>query len=134
MKTMVFLSAGLMAIAACAPATAQRRSQEPETRDQYIAQQQRRFAQMDANGDGVVTKDELSAQLAKRMGNAPPPEMVDSLFKRMDVDGDGKATAAEVATAAGAQFDAWDTNKDGTLSPEERRAGQMALMQGMRPQ
>ncbi|WP_404710741.1 EF-hand domain-containing protein [Sphingomonas sp. MMS24-J13] len=134
MRTQFFVSAGLMAIAACVPALAQR-MQEPVTRDQYIASQKERFTRMDANGDGVVTKDEISAQMAKRMGNAPPSEMIDALFKRIDTDGDGKATLAEATAAAGAQFDAWDTNKDGTLTPEERRAGQMGMMQGMqRPQ
>lgn len=134
MKTLIFLSASLMAIAACAPAVAQRGG-GPQTRDEYIAAQKERFTRMDANGDGVVTKDEISAQIAQRMGDTPPPEMVDALFKRIDTDGDGKATLAEATAAAGAQFDAWDTNKDGTLTPEERRTGQMAMMQGMqRPQ
>jgi Ca2+-binding EF-hand superfamily protein len=101
MKTQFFVSAGLMAMAACVPAMAQR-MQGPMTRDQYIASQKDRFTAMDANGDGVVTKDEISAQIAKRMGNAPPPEMIDALFKRIDTDGDGKATLAEATAAAGA--------------------------------
>ena len=82
------------------------------------------FAGMDANGDGIVTKEELSAMIAKRMGDMPPPApMVDAMFKRMDTDGDGKATAAEVSAAEMARFDTLDTNHDGTLTPEERQAG-----------
>jgi Ca2+-binding EF-hand superfamily protein len=79
-----------------------------------------------------VTKDELSAGLSRRTGNPPPAPMVDAAFATIDSDGDGKATAAEAEAAAGKQFDAWDTDKNGTLTPEERRAGMMAMMQ--RPQ
>jgi Ca2+-binding EF-hand superfamily protein len=130
MKTTFFVNVGIAAAIACAPALAQMGQRgEPVTRDQYIAAQKQRFTNMDANNDGVVTKDELSAGLAKRTGNAPPAAMVDAAFRMIDTDGDGKATAAEAEAAAGKQFDAWDTNKDGTLTPEERRAGMMAMMQ-----
>jgi Ca2+-binding EF-hand superfamily protein len=128
MKTMMVMTAALATMLASATAMAQRGPQEPVTRDAFLAMQKERFEAMDANHDGVVTKEELSAQIAARMGSAPPPERIDALFKTMDTDGDGKATAAEVATAAAARFDAMDSNHDGSLSPEEFRAGTGQMM------
>jgi heat shock protein HslJ len=133
MRTTFFVNVAIAGIIACAPAIAQMGPRgEPMTRDQYIAAQKQRFTTMDANGDGIVTKDELSAGLARRTGNPPPAPMADAAFAMIDTNGDGKATAAEAEAAAGKQFDAWDTDKNGTLTPEERRAGMMAMMQ--RPQ
>ncbi|MBT2187674.1 EF-hand domain-containing protein [Sphingobium nicotianae] len=106
----------------------ERGPQGPQTRDQYIAAAKARFAVMDASGDGIVTRDEVSAQIAKRMGDTPRPEMVDRMFSRLDTDGDGKATTAEVEAAAGARFDALDTDKNGTLTPEEQAAGFRGMM------
>lgn len=121
-KTM-FAGAALAALLACAPAMAQRGAQGPMTRDAFVAAQQERFVAMDTNKDGVVTKDEMSAQFAARMGSAPPQQMIDMIFARIDTDGDGKATAAEAAAAEAARFTALDTDHDGVLTPEERRAG-----------
>lgn len=127
MKTMMVagtaLATMLTAMPFGAPALAQRGSMGPVTHDAYVTMQKQRFDMMDADHDGVVTKEELTAQLAARMGEAPPAERVDALFKTMDTDGDGKATAAEVAAGAETHFTAMDTNHDGTLSEEEFRAG-----------
>jgi hypothetical protein len=134
MNKTFFVNVGIAAVIACSPAVAQMAPRgEPVTRDQYIAAQKQRFATMDANSDGVVTKDELTAGLSRRTGNAPPAPMVDAAFRMIDTDGDGKATAVEADAAAGKQFDSWDTNKDGTLTPDERRAGMMAMMQRTQP-
>jgi Ca2+-binding EF-hand superfamily protein len=43
-------------------------------------------------------------------------------FKKNDANGDGKVTLAEARARPLEHFDRVDTNKDGTLSPEERRA------------
>ncbi len=124
MKMMMAAGAAAVAILAGAPALAQRGPMGPVTKDAYLAMQKERFATMDSNKDGVVTKDELTAQLAARMGDSsPPPQMVDAMFERLDANEDGKITAAEVEAIETARFDEMDTDKDGTLTPEERRAG-----------
>jgi hypothetical protein len=124
MAKMIFGAAALAAaILAGAPAMAQRGPQGPLTRDAYLAMQKERFAAMDANHDGIVTKEELTAQIAARMGNAPPADRIDAMFRILDTDGDGKATTAEADAAEAARFTTLDTDHDGTLTPEERRAG-----------
>jgi hypothetical protein len=128
------LPATLIFLGLAAPALAQNgRMREPQTRAEFQAAQKAQFANFDADGDGVVTKAEVSAAMEKRIGNPPPPQMVDMLFARMDTNGDGKVTAAEADAAAMARFDAWDTDHNGTLTPEERRAG-MQAMRAARPQ
>ena len=44
-------------------------------------------------------------------------------FKKHDTNSDGKVTLDEAKAKALAHFDAMDANRDGTLTPEERRAG-----------
>lgn len=123
-----FLMAGTIVVGLATPALAQMgRPQGPVTRDAYLAGQKQRFAAVDANHDGVVTRDELTAMLARRMGNTPPAAMIDAIYTRMDTDGDGKATEAEVSASEMARFDAMDSNHDGTLTPDERQAGMAAM-------
>ena len=43
-------------------------------------------------------------------------------FGKADADGDRSVTQAEFVAAALQRFDAMDTNKDGKVTPEERRA------------
>lgn len=128
MPRMMLLAATGLAALALTPALAQRGPQGPMTLDQYKAAQKERFDAMDANKDGVVTKKEMSDQIAARMGDTPPAEMVDRFFATIDTDGDGKATAAEAEAAETARFAALDTDHDGTLTPEERRAGMAGMM------
>lgn len=127
MTKATFLAAAILA-AVCTPAMAQRGPQGPMTLEQYKSAQQARFAAMDANNDGAVTKEELTAQIAARMGDTPPPERVDMMFQMIDTNGDGKATAAEAEAAETARFAKLDADHDGILTPDERRAGMMAMM------
>ena len=123
------LIAGAMTLILAAPAFAQMPPTSPQTPPQFLAAQNTQFDTTDANHDGVVTKAELSAAMAQMMGSEPPAAMLDAIYRMMDTNGDGKATAAEGAAAAQARFARWDTNHDGTLSVEEQQAGMMAMMQ-----
>ena len=127
-KNFFTAAATLAALLSGTSALAQPGPQGPVTRDQFIAMAKQRFADMDANGDGVVTKADVTAQIAKRMGNEPPAPMVDRMFARLDTNGDGKATAAEVEAAAVARFTELDTDKNGTVTPEEQAAGSPNMM------
>jgi len=123
-KTMI---AGLLMFGMAAAAGAQMMS-GPIARADFLANGKAQFTATDADHDGVMTKDELSAAIAKQMGGPPPQPMIDQIFKMLDTNADGKATAAEVEASQAARFDQWDTNHDGTLTPEEAEAGRAAMM------
>mgnify|MGYP003111620974 FL=1 len=103
---------------------------------------QERFGQIDANGDGQITVEELNAQAAARFaavdadgnGALSPEEMTFGkqgrrsarLLERFDTDKDGSLSAAELAAMdnepqerAVKHFERMDADKSGDLSPEE---------------
>jgi Ca2+-binding EF-hand superfamily protein len=53
-----------------------------------------RFAEADANGDGALDRDELLAAGAERMARG-----IDRMLERADADGDGAVTLEELADA-----------------------------------
>jgi hypothetical protein len=57
--------------------------------------------------------------------------MFDTVFTQIDTNGDDRLSLPEVQTAARAQFDMADRNRDGTLSRAELNAarGQLSLLQ-----
>lgn len=102
------------------------------------------FKQADKNADGALTSDELPPRFAKLLG-------------KLDANSDGKLTQAELAAGheklaarfahehpragapksrselvahVNARFDKLDTDKDGTLSPEELRKGHFGGRRG----
>ncbi|HYC76837.1 MAG TPA: EF-hand domain-containing protein [Planctomycetota bacterium] len=102
-------------------------AQAPSTDAARYARVEEAFRKHDANGDGVIARDELKS---------------DDLFKRYDADRDGKITAQEVHLREGLRFDArararllgdapvfdgfgatprFDFDRDGALDVEELR-------------
>ena len=63
------------------------------------AELKKAFTVMDANGDGVVTKDELKT-LLKGLGEDVTDDVVDEMIKIADTDGDGKIQFEEFVKAA----------------------------------
>ena len=57
------------------------------------------FAAIDANGDGVISKDELST-LLKGLGEDVTDDVVTEMMNLADTDGDGKVDFAEFCKAA----------------------------------
>ena len=57
------------------------------------------FEVMDANKDGVVTKDELKS-LLKGLGEEVTDEVIDEMIKIADENGDGKIQFDEFCKAA----------------------------------
>lgn len=80
-----------------------------------------RFAQLDRNGDGV-----LSPADRPEGGQGQPGNMMRERFQKADADKDGKVTFEELKAVAPEmtreKFDAMDKNKDGALTPEDRPA------------
>lgn len=99
------------------------------------AMKDRHFAALDSNNDGSISRAEFDAGHAGRSGMRGGKRMHGGRgggdgakgFARGDVNGDGKMTQSEMTARALERFDRIDTNKDGTLSPEERRAGWGAM-------
>ena len=82
-----------------------------------------RFAKMDANGDGMISRAEFDAAAAAQPQHGA----------RMDRHGRpgaerqaGPIVISDVAAKLGQRFDAMDSNRDGVISPEERRADRAA--------
>ena len=71
------------------------------------------FAAIDANGDGVISKDELST-LLKGLGEDVGDDVVTEMMNLADTDGDGKVNFEEFCKAAsswaGFLSDIWQTS------------------------
>jgi len=91
------------------------------------------FAQLDANKDGKISKDEVMALFDRldtnKDGTLSPEELAAGRAQfaqhrqHLDANGDGMISRDEAKNAPrlASSFDALDTNKDGQLSREEMR-------------
>ena len=68
----------------------------------------------DANGDGTLTRAEVSAQVAER-------------FAKSDANGDGVLNEADKAARMGQMFDKIDTDKNGSISRAEFTAAHSGM-------
>jgi Ca2+-binding EF-hand superfamily protein len=144
MKSLLLSAVALAAVAGIAPALAQSApagGQRPMqmkslTRAEVTQKVQERFAKLDANHDGVITRDE--AEAAAQMMHARMEQRMekrgDAFFDRLDANHDGVVTKAEAdaafaaraASNSGRPAPAWDrfaarfdTNHDGVISRAE---------------
>ena len=111
------------------------------------------FDRLDANRDGMISRDEFAkgreVRIEKRIvmheggegADAKSGAMREMRMHRMgggmggghmiamaDTDKDGRITLAEAEAMALQHFDKMDTNRDGQVTPEERRAGRPMMM------
>lgn len=94
------------------------------SRAEHSAGAQQMFAEMDANSDGIVTAAEMDAKKSMKPDAAGRTEMsAKEKIKAIDQNADGQLTAAEHAAGSETMFGKMDTNGDGALSKEELKAG-----------
>ncbi|MEA3034902.1 MAG: hypothetical protein QOH04_661, partial [Sphingomonadales bacterium] len=108
------------------------------------------FARLDANHDGVVTRDEFlrAAPPSRPRGEGFAPRPLEGRgegpgprfggrgghggfggrgIERMDANRDGRVSLAEAEARALQAFDRADANHDGVVTPEERQAARGAM-------
>ncbi|HVK83628.1 MAG TPA: hypothetical protein VM513_05950 [Kofleriaceae bacterium] len=100
-----------------------RRAGWEQRRERMEERRKERMAQLDANGDGTLSSEELAAARQQR---------AQEMHGRFDANGDGKLTAEELGDArmfrrGGGDPAALDTDKNGEISNAELEAG-MATM------
>ena len=94
-------------------------------RAEWKAAQEARFKQLDTNGDGKLTQDELFAR-TPASGNSVLPtdrqaQRQSTYFQLLDADKDGVVTLAEFMAQADRNFARCDINKDGRIDTAECR-------------
>jgi EF-hand domain pair/EF hand len=92
------------------------------------------FERMDSDKNGSISRAEFDAAHAgnkRHMGGDHDMKMGRGgggmLMMMADTDKDGRVALSEAVNGALAMFDRADTNKDGTLTSEERRAARRAM-------
>ncbi len=96
------------------------------------------FERMDTDKNGAISRAEfdtarsvghrgMGGEHGMRMGHGGGRMMM-----MADADKDGRVSQAEAVTGALAMFDRADTDKNGTLTPEERRAARQAMREAWR--
>lgn len=101
-----------------------RRTRWDERRERMQERRKERMAQLDANGDGTLSPEELAAARQQR---------AEQMHGRFDADGDGKLTAEELGESRmfrrGRAGDpaALDTDKNGEISNAELEAGMSTM-------
>jgi hypothetical protein len=125
------------AVAALGSAASAQTAPKPVTRADFIKVIDTRFNTVDANHDGKVTRDELTAQQQREMANGKAiiAKRLQDQFRQLDTNKDGKLTIDEFVAGAppirtaetpDQLLKALDTNHDGKVTPDEFRAPNLA--------
>ena len=93
-------------------------------RNEWSAGQEARFKQLDTDGDGKLSPDELNRRPAGATGVLPSDAAntrKTAFFLRMDTDRDGFVSKPEFMVQADRNFVRCDLNKDGRINADECR-------------
>jgi Ca2+-binding EF-hand superfamily protein len=95
------------------------------TREEDQAHADSRFAKADTNGDGAVTAAEMKAAMLAKMSTRLDRRIAKHM-DRADTDKDGVISNAEARAAGDARFERMDKNDDGVIEMSEvkRKHGQ----------
>ena len=108
------------------PVTAEEiaRQQAEAQAAQVVAANREIFANLDADGNGMLSPDEFL-----RLAAAPQPVDAAPTMQRLDLNRDGSVTLVEHRTIMLSTFDAIDADKDGVVTPAESEAASQAQAQ-----
>ncbi len=88
------------------------------TREEFAAGKGKRFARLDADGNGKVTVAEIDSAVAKKL-ERKKYRLRYRMLSRLDADGDGVITADEFRKAQMQRFNRADLDGDGRLDKKE---------------
>lgn len=132
------LAVTALLLVVAAPGLAQAPSDNPwtssETKTDADAQAKAMHERLDLDRDGYVTVDEVDRFAKLETGatgnsNARVAAFVRWLLLQRDSDHDGRLSLAESLAGTDAAFASMDTNHDGVVTPDERRAALAAIVQ-----
>ncbi len=125
---------------------AERRAERaPERAERMAERREARFAMIDVDNNGALSQAELAAARERRaearaerraasdarsgqgMKRGKRGGMMHGLLRQADANGDRAISRAEFDAAVAAHFTRLDTNRDGTVTAEERRASRQAM-------
>lgn len=105
------------------------------TKEELAAHRAARAAALDADKDGKISAAELQAQIEARM-SARAADMAARMIEMRDTDGDGLLSAAELAeppmgTMGDRMFDRADADDDGAITEDEVEAARERMAERM---
>ena len=84
-------------------------------KDEFQGRRLARLAAADTDGDGTLSQPELEAMVLKQIAERRARQ----LTKRLDINGDGKVTLAEIESMRDKRFAVMDRNDDGKIDARE---------------
>jgi Ca2+-binding EF-hand superfamily protein len=100
------------------------------TQDELDAHRAAKFAESDTDGDGVLSAEELTAAADAKKADRKEKRL-ERMIKHLDADGDGKLSAEEMAPKGGSNMiEKLDTDGDGAVSKEELEKGMKGKRKG----
>jgi Ca2+-binding EF-hand superfamily protein len=127
---MIKLIPAALFLSAAVPAIAQNLPDRSIRRDEVIAAVTKQFAGIDANHDGVVTREEFDRFRASQAGRSaaastdPFSHVGAHWFEHADASGTGRVTLSAAEQHPLQLFDMADVNRDGSVSLAEMRAAE----------
>jgi Ca2+-binding EF-hand superfamily protein len=89
------------------------------TQDEFVAAAKKRFAKLDRSGDGKLTPDELEMPLGDKAPSGKRAQVGEHRFDKLDANHDGVVTLNEYVAAATAKFKDLDVAGNGRVTAEE---------------
>ncbi len=100
---------------------------------EFVTQREQKFAGTDANQDGLISLDEaMVAKKTEMGGQAPeakgPRDGKGNMFAYLDIDGDGFISLEEMEVFSDRRFKDMDSNLDGQVTLLEAKAAMRDLL------